>query len=235
MTWAAVAVGAGTAIGGAAGGKKANKGNKASNLQADIANRLFLETDPLRMSLIGRSADFLGVPSGAIPASVQQSARVGSIRGHPIQIDPVTGQVANPGTPIASAASGGGFGGITSTPTYLAFKDTADRTFQQGKENVISRLPSGGALAEALVGLEGQRASTLTQGAGSIYDAELARAMTLATGQTGTALSGLGQAANAQAFQAQAAAQQGAAKSGALGTGLGSYMGYKQNKPAGGA
>lgn len=59
MSWVAVGVGAGTAVGGAASGKKASKGNSASKTQAQIASQLFQQTDPLRRGLIARSGQFL--------------------------------------------------------------------------------------------------------------------------------------------------------------------------------
>lgn len=222
MSWVAVGVGAGTAVGGAAGGKKASKNaSKAANLQADIANRLFTETDPLRQSLIGRSANFLGTPTGVAGIS-GTSPQTATIKNG-AQI-PIPGQA---GTPAVAGTPGSGFD-VTGTPTFAAYKNVADRSFQRARNNALSSIAPGGSLTSALVNLEGQRADNLTQGAGNIYDAELARAMTLATGQTGVAMGGLGQAANAQALNAQAAAQQSAGKSGALGTGLGAYMGQKK-------
>lgn len=122
--------------------------------------------------------------------------------------------------------TGGGFD-VMETPTYLAYKESADRNFGRAKDNAIARLPGGGALSDALVDLEGNRASTLTQGAGAIYGDEINRAMTLGSGITGQSLNSLGQAGAIQAQMAAAAAQENAGKSGALGTGIGSYMGMK--------
>src|SRR4051812_31862128 len=118
MTWAYVAVGAGTAVGGAAGGKKARKGNKAANLQADISNRLFTETDPLRQSLIGRSSAFLGAPTMGTAGTPPRTI---NIMGVPVSIG---GQesTAVPGTPGAGLD-------VTATPTFAAYKNVADRTF----------------------------------------------------------------------------------------------------------
>jgi hypothetical protein len=128
---------------------------------------------------------------------------------------------------------GGGMD-VTATPTYGALRDATARQFQTARDNAISQLPAGGALSSALVGLQGQRASTLAQGASSAFGDEMARAMTLATGQTGESIGGLGQAAQAQGLSAQAGAAQNAAKSGAVGQGLGTYMGNKQGGGSGG-
>jgi hypothetical protein len=169
--------------------------------------------------LIGRSSSFLGAPTSAPPGGpvmMDASGKAGGLPGMAIQV---------PNQP--GVAPGGGFGDVRATPTFQAFKDTADRQFQQGRENVLSTLPRGGALSEALVDLDSQRAATLTQGAGAIYGDELARAMTLATGTTGAAMSGLG---SAGAIQAQMAANQAAttgSKFESLGYGAGAYLGGK--------
>jgi hypothetical protein len=116
---------------------------------------------------------------------------------------------------------------VTDTPTFLAYKQSADQLFNKSKDNAIARTPSGGALTSALTNLEGQRASSLTQGAGAIYGDELSRAMSLGTGGSGQALNSLGQAGAIQAQMAAANSQEKAGKYGALGSGVGAYMGSK--------
>lgn len=191
----------------------------ASDAQMRMAQQLFSQTDPVRSALINRSASFLGVsPTVSAGPAAPSDPKAGLTQL-------LSGQQPGTGTPIV--VNGPAFGDVTATPTFNAFRDTANRTFQQGKDNAIARLPAGGALTEALVGLEGDRASTLTQGAGAIYDQELNRAMSLGAGITGQSLSGLGQAAATQAAMAQANAQQNAGKFGALGSGLGAYLGFK--------
>ena len=116
---------------------------------------------------------------------------------------------------------------VMDTPSYLAFKSSTDRNFNRAEDNVIGNTAPGGALISALAGLEGNRASTLTQGAGQLYDAELNRALTLGTGASGQSLGALGQAGANQAAVAQA---QGAAKAGmaqGLGSGVGAIVGGK--------
>lgn len=116
---------------------------------------------------------------------------------------------------------------VMDTPAYLAFKSSSDRNFNKAKDNVVSRVAPGGALVSALAGLEGDRASTLTEGAGQLYDAELNRALQLGTGASGQSLGSLGQAG---ANQAQVAMAQGTAKGGmaeGLGSGVGAMLGGK--------
>lgn len=120
-----------------------------------------------------------------------------------------------------------GLGDMMSSPAYLAFKGQTDGNFAKAKDNTLASLPNGGGLMDALTGLEGQRASTLSQGAGQIYDNETARALSLATGQVPTAMSGLGQAANAQSMNAASASASSDAKAGSLGQGVGAYLGSK--------
>jgi hypothetical protein len=220
------------------GGKKGGgDSNPAADAQARISQQLFQQTDPLRMGLIGRSQSFLGitpqqagsVAPGGGPAQLQASAggKPGFAEALPRGggIDGLTNKTG--AQPSAAPLATSGFGDVTATPTYAAFRDQANRQFAGARDNAIARLAPGGALAESLVGLEGNRASALTQGAANIYEQELARAMTLATGQTGTALGGLGQAALAQGQMAQAQSAQNAGKASALGTAAGGYFGGK--------
>lgn len=118
-------------------------------------------------------------------------------------------------------------GDVMSSPQFLAFKDATGDQFSRARENVISSTPAGGALTSALTNLEGQKASALTQGAGSIYEGELSRALALGTGITGMGQSGLDAAAQTQAARAASEAQQNAAKYGALGAGAGGFLGGK--------
>lgn len=194
----------------------------AANAQSRLAQQLYQQTDPLRQGLINRSSNFIGAPA-AVPGvgggfGKDGGGTIGGALGG--AMPGVSGGA--PGAPGASPMNL-----TTASPTYLAFKDTADRNFAKAKDNAIARLPGGGALSDALVGLEGQRAGDLTQAAGNIYENELARAMTLATGSTGQSFSGLGQAGNTQAMLAQANAEQNAGKSSALGSGIGAMIGLK--------
>lgn len=50
----------GSAIGGSIGGKKKKKKQGFSDIQGQLAQDLFRQTDPLRQSLIGQSQSFLG-------------------------------------------------------------------------------------------------------------------------------------------------------------------------------
>ena len=226
MTWMAVAVGAGTAVGGAAGGKKGGSGsNPAADTQARLATQLFGETDPIRQALIGRSANFLGIPSGAGGAAALPETSPSSPYGTPFLGIPPTHSGPMPGS--VSITGGARPFDVTASPEYAALMDATNRQFARAKDASIATSPAGGALTESLAGLEGQRAGTLAQGAGQAYGDEISRAMTLGTGQTGTALGGLGSAAQTQAYSANAAATQQAGKSSAIGQGLGAYMGSK--------
>lgn len=226
------------------GGGKGGGSNAAADTQARLAEQLFTQTDPLRSALIERSATFLGAPSAprnldaAIAAQAPPPPRGGA--GFSGMISNAMAErrneaIANPDAHPIPRTGGApmGFGDVTATPTYAAFRDSTDRTFRQARESTTARLPGGGALLEALAGIEGQKASTLTQGAGQIYENELARALSLATGTAPTALGGLGQAALAQAQAAASEAQQSAAKAGGLGTAVGGIAGMMIGGPAG--
>src|SRR3990167_4971453 len=118
-------------------------------------------------------------------------------------------------------------GDLGASPVFSAMKNQAEGQYNVAKSNIIGSTPAGGALTAALAGLEGDRADTLTQGAGAVYDTEIARALGLATGQTGQAMTGLSSAASLQAAQAQAEADREGAMLGALGTGVGAWLGSK--------
>lgn len=163
--------------GGGGGGSGAGD---AARMQAELAQRLVSQTDPLREALLQRSQGFLD-----------------------------------------------GGSDVTSTPMFQAFKGVTESQFQNARNNVIGATPTGGPLVQALTNLEGNRAMALGQGAGALEEAEIARAMSLATGTTGQAMSGLGQAGSIQAMLAQSNADRDAGLYGALGTGLGAWMGSK--------
>lgn len=162
------------------GGKKKKKKQGFSDVQAQLAQDLFNQTDPLRQALIGRSESFLG----------------------------------------------GGMD-VTQTPMYQNLQRTAGINFNQAKDNAIARFAPGGALIDALTGLEGDRAGVLSQGASNIYGSELDRATALGTGMVAPALGAIGQAGQVQAMNAQASADRNAAKMGGIGSGIGAIMGSK--------
>lgn len=164
-------------MGGGGGGKKKQS---FSNVQGELAQQLFAQTDPLRALLIGQSQDFL---------------------------------------------SGGA--DVTQTPQYQALQLSTGQNFNQAKDNMVARFAPGGALVDALSGLEGDRAGVLSQGASQIYGSELDRALALGTGATGAALGALGQAGNVQAMKAQAKADEKNGVSGGLGAAAGGYLGGK--------
>lgn len=199
------------------GGKKGDKSTPAADAQARMAEQLFRQTDPIRTSLIGRSASFLGAQPVAStqPFEPTASGKAGII------------QRAQANGTVPQVSGGGGFGDVMATPTFQAFKESADQNFSRARDNALATLPTGGALAESLVGLEGQRASTLTQGAGAIYGDELARAMSLASGGSAQSMNSLGQAAAVQAQMAANRAMVQASKYESLGQGAGAMAGGK--------
>lgn len=190
-------------MGGGGGG-----GSPAAAEQAQLARRLFAETDPLRRALSARFEDFLG-----------------------------TGEVEGP---VAERVRG-----LSTDPIRRALKSGVESQFGNAREQIIEDTPAGGALVQALAELEAGKARTLSAGEGAIaeedfgrnlaiqglersaFDRELTGALGLATGQTGSAISGLGQAGGIQAALAQAEADREAGIYGALGTGIGTAVGLK--------
>lgn len=217
---------------------------------ADISRQLLSQTNPLRQSLIDRYSSF----ASASPAPVTPMER--------LTHQDLRSQLFNPdGTPITGnsregvmwdqkrsefenldrrlrlsdqmAANPQSGPDVTGSPQFASLKDAINRQFSIARDNVLASTPSGGALSRNLTNLEGQRAATTASGIGSLYENELSRALGLATGQTPTALGGLGTATGiAGQIQAAQAAQQGQALQG-LGYGVGSAMGRKGTSNAG--
>ena len=115
---------------------------------------------------------------------------------------------------------------VTQSPMYGALKSGIEGQYGIAKNNILSSLPQGGALIEALVNLEGQKAGSLAQGIGGLAGDELSRAYSMGTGAAGQAMQGLGGAGNIQAQLAMAKAQQQAGAMQGLGMGLGSILGF---------
>jgi hypothetical protein len=151
------------------GGGSRKKQPKAYDVQSQLAQQLFAETDPLRRGMIGRSDAFLSGED------------------------------------------------VMDSPQFANLKVQTGRSFNQAKDNAIARFAPGGALIDAITGLESDRASTLSAGAAGLQEDELGRAMSLGTGLAGASLGALGQAGNTQAMMAQANAQVKAAEKGAIG------------------
>ncbi len=125
-------------------------------------------------------------------------------------------------------------GNVFENPQYLARKDATDMGFNRARDNIIANTAAGGGLTAALAGLEGERAMDMSQAAGGIYGDELARSLSLATGQLPVALggmgSGIGGIGNAAGIQGNMAAAQMASaddKAGSLGGAFGSFLGAK--------
>jgi hypothetical protein len=110
---------------------------------------------------------------------------------------------------------------VTQSPMFGSLKDAVDSQFAKARGNTIGNTPSGGALTAALTGLEGDRASTMTQGIGDLAQGEMDRSFGLATGMLPQTTGGLSAAAGIQAqMLGQQQAQSAAAKQG-TGAGLG--------------
>ena len=118
--------------------------------------------------------------------------------------------------------------GITGTPAYTGLRSAADQQYNIAKKQIMESVPSGGALIDALTGASMDRARTLTQGAGNLYQNELNRATSIATGAPLYASTqGLGTAGSIQANEALAKSQQSAAMKSNLGRGVGMMVGMK--------
>ncbi len=120
-------------------------------------------------------------------------------------------------------------GGVTSSPVFQALQNAANIQFGNARENILSTVPRGGSLTQALTDAELSRADTLTQGMGNIFQNEMARATSLATGSPlSTSAQGLGAAGAQQAGVSAANAAANAQVKSGIGQGVGSMMGGKK-------
>lgn len=112
---------------------------------------------------------------------------------------------------------------LGASPVFTAGRNTLDQQFANARQNIIAGSPAGGALASQLANLEAQKATSIGNLGAGVSEADLNRAIGLATGQTAAAQSGFGSAAAAQAQQAQAQAQAKSGAGQAAGTAAGTY------------
>jgi len=216
------------------GGSKSQREPQSSKDLAAIARDLYGKTDPLRTALIGRSAAFLGVPTAPAPQSPMtgpaQASNPGTrggriqfgYKGQPQPQD--LPQLLSTAAPAAPAAAPD----IFATPGYDFLKNTVEKQYGQARENALATTAPGGGLARVLSQIEMGRADSMIAGKSNLYDTEMNRAFSLATGTPlTTSTSALGTAGNIQAQIAMANAQQNAAAKQGIGMGTGMMLGGK--------
>lgn len=117
---------------------------------------------------------------------------------------------------------------VTASPMFASLKLANEQQFQRARDNALSSNAAGGGLTSALVGLEGQKAQSMTQGISALAGDELNRAMGFANPQG--AMSGLGTAAQIQNQNAQFQAQQEAQMKQGMGQGIGMLAATKSSR-----
>lgn len=118
----------------------------------------------------------------------------------------------------------------TKTPAFGARKLAAETQGQNARDAILANLPAGGALMDKLADVEIAKAGSLTGAASDIFDNEMNRAFSLATGaplQTGLGTLNSQAIADQQMRQAQmqSEAARDAAQKESMGAGLGSFAG----------
>lgn len=117
---------------------------------------------------------------------------------------------------------------VVDTPQFGAIKSAADQQFRVVRDRAIERGAVGGALTDTLSNIDVAQANFLTQGAGTIAEQEINRAVSTATGNPlSTSLGGLGNAGMIQQQAAQAAAAQRNQTKQGVGAGAGALFGGK--------
>jgi len=132
-------------------------------------------------------------------------------------------------------------GDVTSSPLWEPGKLAAEQAYQNAQQNLLSNMPSGGALLQGLGDTERAKANTLTNLAGQVgqdrynrYENMMDRAMNYGLNMPQIALGGMtgsmGSLSNLAGTEAAANAQQQSAKlgkGGDLGLGAGMLLGGK--------
>jgi len=121
---------------------------------------------------------------------------------------------------------------VSSLPQFAGIKNNIEQQFGRAQDNIIASTPEGGGLTEALVGANVGRAGATANAIGALGDAEINRALQLATFGAAQGNSGFGQAGSTAAGLAQAESQRNAGKNSGLGSAAGGIAGSMISKGA---
>ena len=121
---------------------------------------------------------------------------------------------------------------VTETPAFANARSAAGRQFNAARDSILENLPQGGVLLDRLADLPIARAQDLELAEAGLFEQEMNRALSLATGapfQAGLGILGTqsAQQTQLQAAQQMAEANRDAAAKGSLGTGAGAFFGAK--------
>ena len=114
---------------------------------------------------------------------------------------------------------------VTQSPMFGALKTGAESQFGRARENILSTIPRGGQLLDALSGLETDKARFMTGAIGGLAQDELNRALQLLGIGDSSAFGGTTNAANLLTQLQAAQAQRRSAADQALGSGIGTLLG----------
>lgn len=101
-----------------------------------------------------------------------------------------TGKIRNPLIDMMAEVTGGNFD-PASSPLFSGVKSNVDDQFKTAENNVLSMIPEGGVLQDALAGLETGKAKTLSEMMGSLENDWMNKAYGAAFQAPGEAMSGL--------------------------------------------
>ena len=221
----------------------------SSKMMAQISKDLYGQTTPIRNALIQSSANFLGnpqtveqpagyiaqpvtpyVPTG-IPNITQLSSGGGVTNPYTLKLQP--SQYVAPETVQQSIGQNMPWD-YSQSPVWQGLNLGTNRAYDTSKDSILSMIPVGGQLENALAQNEFERAAQKTTNASAITADELDRAMKLAFGQLGSITGGLQGSAQQQAAAMQAQADQNQAKGSAVGTIIGGLVGGPPGAAVGG-
>lgn len=118
----------------------------------------------------------------------------------------------------------GGFDPAQS-PLYAAQKKAIEEQYGTAMDNLLARLPGGGALNEGITGLEVGRANSLIDALAQIFNQEYTAALDMANASPGTTFQGMGTGGNINAPVIGGQAQKQSANMNAFGNIISSIFG----------
>ncbi len=191
----------GSVLGNALGKPNESTTENATNASANATNTLtgissdyYNKTANMRSGMIGNLTDFLLGPMTYTESQLPDPNEAGISVWEKWKRQSAIDQ--NGGNRTVKTGSRSGQMDPTASAMYAPIKNTAEKTYQTGMENLMSKVPNGGALIEGLTNLEGQKASTLTDEIGKIVQDMYNKAFAMSTGSQTATTQGLSNAAS---------------------------------------
>lgn len=220
--------GAGLLQGGKAkkdgGGNNFEEAERLAKLQANMAEALFAQTDPLRSTLIDQLSTFVGVPAAATARREPIGFRILSEGGDDVasQVtrEPIFAEAAPPSLDEALLIpDDAGVIPPSLLPVFAPLREATEAQFDVARENILGRTGArGGQLTQALSDVETGRAQAIGGLEAPLRQQLFNQALGISFGVPSGSQAGLASATQALTQLASIASQQQAAQGAAGGS-----------------